>query len=305
MEADRTIARDLVAALVGTADFSLEQLPGGGNNRVFRVRFAGKVALLKEYFHHPGDPRDRLDAEFSFSKFAWDAGLRCLPEPLGADPSNHLGLYEFIEGRPVSKVTREDVQQALDFFCELNRRKDAAQGLPVASEACFSIAEHLQCVEWRVQRLAGVEDPVAARFVRDELTPQWRAIAGRAYDETPVERCVSPSDFGFHNALQEPPGRLRFIDFEYAGWDDPAKMVCDFFCQPARPVPHEFLEMFAAVVDPQRVARLLPVYQVKWCCIILNDFLPVESQRRQFSRSGTDKTRQLEKAKRMLKEVSS
>lgn len=305
METDRTIPRDLVAALVGTTDFSLEQLPGGANNRVFRVRLQEKSALLKEYFHHPGDPRDRLHAEFSFSKFAWDAGLRCLPEPLASDPSNHLGLYEFIEGRPVSEVTRDAVQQALDFFRELNRHKDAAQGLPVASEACFNIAEHLQCVEWRVQRLVSVEDAAATRFVRDELTPRWRAIAGRAYDETPVERCVSPSDFGFHNALLEATGRLRFIDFEYAGWDDPAKMVCDFFCQPARPVPREFLGMFESVADPKRVEQLMPVYQTKWCCIVLNDFLPVGGERRRFSQSGADKAKQLEKAKRMLKEIFS
>ena len=31
-------------------------------------------------------------------------------------------------------------------------------------------------------------------------------------------------------------GELCFLDFEYAGWDDPAKMVADFFCQPAVPV---------------------------------------------------------------------
>ena len=64
----------------------------------------------------------------------------------------------------------------------------------------------------------------------------------------PADRCVSPSDFGFHNALREPSGRLRFIDFEYAGWDDPAKLVCDFFCQPAVPAPAGAFDRFAAAV---------------------------------------------------------
>ena len=46
-------------------------------------------------------------------------------------------------------------------------------------------------------------------------------------------RCLSPSDFGFHNALLEATGKLRFVDFEYAGWDDPAKTGVRLFL-PAR-----------------------------------------------------------------------
>ena len=35
-------------------------------------------------------------------------------------------------------------------------------------------------------------------------------------------------------ALGQPLGVVEgFIDFEYAGWDDPSKLICDFFCQPA------------------------------------------------------------------------
>ena len=97
----------------------------------------------------------------------------------------------------------------------------------------------------------------------------------------------------FHNAILLKDGRFRFIDFEYAGWDDPAKTVCDFFCQPEIPVPIKYFPLFEASVlemspDPkklaQRIELLFPVYKIKWCCIILNDFLPVEGKRRQFAK---------------------
>ena len=58
------------------------------------------------------------------------------------------------------------------------------------------------------------------------------------------EKSLSPSDFGFHNMLIDKNGRLRFIDFEYAGWDDPAKIICDFFCQPKFPVPMNWMDSF-------------------------------------------------------------
>ena len=140
------------------------------------------------------------------------------------------------------------------------RRPHAAR-LPVASEACFSIAEHLGTVARRVDRLSDIADSDAAGFVRNERTSglaESAIVRAEASDnglslERPLDltaRCVSPSDFGFHNVLLESNGRLRFIDFEYAGWDDPSKLICDFFCQPAVPAPASSFERFARALSP-------------------------------------------------------
>lgn len=61
-------------------------------------------------------------------------------------------------------------------------------------------------------------------------------------------------------------------------------------------------------IHRQRMAILLPVYRVKWCCIILNNFLPVGSKRRNFARSadgGEDlKAAQLQKARCALQDLT-
>jgi hypothetical protein len=318
-----------------SGQFDLQRLPGGANNRVFRVESSRGLALLKVYFQHPKDPRDRLGAEFGFCRFAWDNGLRCLPEPLACDPASRLGLYEFIQGRKLAphEVAQPFVQQALSFYLELSRHKSlpSARELPNGSEACFTLSQHLHCVERRIQRLRTVDASLevgqqAVRFIEDELSEVWkriadstrrRAIEGMALaldNEIPeADRCISPSDFGFHNALLTEDGTLRFIDFEYAGWDDPAKLVCDFFCQPEVPVSMDYYEGFAETVatpltEPtmhlRRLGLLLPVYRIKWCCILLNDFLSVDEERRRFARSAEDpdtrKMEQLRKARHAL-----
>ena len=61
---------------------------------------------------------------------------------------------------------------------------------------------------------------------------------------SPDDCCLSPSDFGFHNALVDDDGQVTFLDFEYAGRDDPAKLVSDFFCQPEIPVPLDYHATF-------------------------------------------------------------
>jgi hypothetical protein len=193
--------------------------------------------------------------------------------------------------------------------------------LPLASEACFSVAEHLATVDRRIERLRKIapqssRHEAAMAFVGERLVPAWvalrekteRTVSGKDRTLARSERCISPSDFGFHNTIRSGDGHLRFFDFEYAGWDDPAKTICDFFCQPAVPVPNEWLpgvveRLRGAFGDDdlaERVALLLPLFQTKWCCIMLNDFLPAGNQRRAFSNPDVrDESRwdkQLEKA---------
>ncbi len=227
------------------------------------------------------------------------------------------------------------VDQAVAFFAGLNRHKldTAARQLPSGSEACFALSQHLACVERRMTRLQQLDDasPLgreADAWIQGKLDPAWQrvregvvrqaAACGLAID-APIadrDRCLSPSDFGFHNAILADDGRLRFVDFEYAGWDDPAKTVCDFLCQPKLPVPEAHAARFTqgvvsglsdAAAHYQRISLLLDVYRLKWCCIMLNEFLPVAGQRRNFARdAGSQEERkrtQLEKADRALQRI--
>ena len=320
-------------------DAVLDPLPGGANNRVYCVRSRGERLVLKRYFHDPADPRDRFGAEQAFYTLAWNRGLRCLPEPLGWDPVHRLGLFRFVPGPRLTadQVDAGRIAEALAFVAALNatRHTPDALALPVASEACFSLTEHLACLARRVERLLKLDvrsavDAQAAALVREELAPAWRqvrdtiaAVGTEALAEVLPHsaRCLSPSDFGFHNARLDPEGRLQFFDFEYAGWDDPAKLVCDFFCQPQVPVPPRYLDSFVAELDhalgghgepATRVRQLLPVYRLKWCCIRLNEFLPADRARRDFAGVAPTaaeiearKATQLEKARRALREVKS
>ena len=90
---------------------------------------------------------------------------------------------------------------------------------------------------------------------------------------------------------------LGFVDFEYAGVDDAAKMLCDFLCQPSLPVPAEFLkEMRPLFGGDARAGReiyaraedVLVLHRIKWCCILLNVFDTADAERRLFSGSAAE-----------------
>jgi hypothetical protein len=315
---------------------SLERLAGGKNNRVFRVALVeGPDVVLKSYFHDPRDSRDRLDAEWSFLSYALSRGVEVIPEPLASEPEAHAGLYSFLSGDKLDArtITAAHVDGAADFICTVNAAPRAIAALPLASEACLSLEQHIATVERRLARLVALDPDAphceeAGRLIARVLYPTWSrvragieegaSVAGLAL-AAPVgesDMIASPSDFGFHNALLGPDGVLRFLDFEYAGRDDPAKLVVDFYACPEIPTPQDTFDRFIDCLSASlqlspaaaiRARLLRDAYRVKWTCIILNDFLPSDGARRDFAISGDRAercARQLAKAEAKLGEIA-
>lgn len=317
MTADDADILAAAARLSAAAGFgpptALTPLAGGRNNRVFRIDYGGDrpLAALKRYFHSPADRRDRLGAEWALLTYAWQRGVCSVPRPLAAEPESHMALYAFVPGRKlqVGEIGAAEVAAAADFAIALNAAPRQFAGFAPGSEACFSLAEHLATVDRRIARLDGLDREAphaaeAARFVAQALAPAWRHAGARILEraralgsaaDAPIDAgavCLSPSDFGFHNAIRRPDGELVFLDFEYAGRDDPAKLVCDFFCQPEVPVPLDHWGTFCRRIveglglsadHGARFDLLLDAYRVKWICIILNDFVAADSARRSYA----------------------
>jgi len=291
------VASDLVKTLGYRCPVGVTPLPGGRNNQVWKVEGEGSRFLLKRYFWSQNDPRDRMGNEWAFLSYLRSIGCDDAPAPLAKSSAERSALLEYIEGLPVQDVTVRDIESASDFFLRINEGRERAGSLPLVSEGCLSLKEHLEVVSGRVNRVEAItpDDPehaVAVDFVKKAIIPLWHRIEKRIRscadrELTRVlpteERCLSPSDFGFHNALREADGRLRFLDFEYAGWDDPAKTIIDFCNQPDRILPDDLARAFrnrvvTAFPEPssmlRRIDLLEPLYQLKWACICLNGFLP-------------------------------
>ena len=329
---DKAIRELLSAAGLGH-EYSLQPLIGGANNRVYSIQMPKRRLVLKAYFYDPEGGRDRLESEFSFLQYLWKRGIRSVPEPLSSLPALQFALYEFVQGRKLlpHEVTGERVSEALEFILSANHGLEPPDytGLPLAYGACFTAATHIEQIESRVTRLltsitgSDRESIQAKRFVESTLLPAYDRFRRALLDELGSNAdnissgCLSPSDFGFHNALVGDEDKLLFIDFEDAGYDDPAKLVCDFFCRPALPAGEEHLRYFVDSICrafpedkllAKRISLLLPLYRIKWCCVLLNEFLPSEGKRSLFSRGdGADlvprRKRGLDKAERMLERL--
>lgn len=320
--------------LLGRPVLAAEPIGNGRNSRVFRIALApgGETdsVVLKFYRRDPGDGRDRLGVEFNALTFLWHNSVRVVPRAIVSDRERNCAIYEFIDGRSVAspEAAARDIAASVDFLANLRRLHgaDGSNALPAASEACFSIAEVMTSVRGRLARLqaAPAGDDESRRlqaWLAREFAPalagieRWiRSSAARwgVETESPLpqaSRTLSPSDFGFHNTVRRPNGELAFVDFEYFGWDDPAKTVVDYLLHPGMALSEtlkqqfarEFIAAFADVRLLAERARLVyPLFGLKWCLIILNDYLP----NRQGTASAAIRTAQFAKAEEMVARIT-
>ena len=283
---------------LGSSEKSLVQLQGGINNRVFRCGEGNNQWVIKGYLPLELNQRDRMQAEVDFLRYSAQVAPNFAPELIHFDPELRCVVLEHLEGKsfPEGVPPPEDaVNTAVEFFRRLNAETEAAK-LSIhmdAAESFLSLTEHLNNVHQRVGGMECNHLPATARteakrllaILQSELECIYENTTNRISSGEMVDlistdsRCVSPSDFGFHNAIQTSTG-LRFFDFEFAGWDDPAKTLVDFFLQPRSKITYDvakFFDIFDTNTSHAILSRaksLMPILRLKWLCIILSILCP-------------------------------
>jgi hypothetical protein len=274
-----------------SADIHVTQFPGGANNLVFGCAVGERKAVAKLY----PQAADRFRAEREFLTYADAVAPGFAPKLLDVDATQRLLVMEYLDGARFdagADITREDTARAARFLGRLNADLHRARGTITlgAAEGFLKLTQHVENVDQRMDDLAYAHLPAAfhapAQSLISAARKTWEAVksalqnglaAGDIADTLPDDqRCISPSDFGFHNAMRCQNG-IRFFDFEFAGWDDPAKAVADFFLQPRIMVSADFQPLMETAVGTcmpaaalkARIDALRPILHVKWITIVL------------------------------------
>ena len=327
-----TDIKSIAGRLLSVPVISSQRIGGGFNSRVYQIgtQDASKY-ILKFYQHANEDKRDRLNTEFSSLTFLWKNGVRSIPEPIAVAEDEKCAIYQFIEGEKIfsKEIQSRDIECAVAFLAELKSLRNNNGISSCASEAFFSAKEINENIQTRVNRLkknteTGAEYDALKDYLNNDFLPfgeiliQW---AKKKFSELDMsfagcinekERTLSPSDFGFHNALKDKTGRIVFLDFEHFGWDDPVKTISDFLLHPAMTLSRDIKQQFVTGVLKlfkecaqlkYRLKILYPFFGLKWCLIFLNEFIPEDLRRRHFAQTINKPNvhrQQLSKAQNML-----
>jgi hypothetical protein len=267
-----------------------QMLKGGINNKVVKLVTANGYCLIgKIYKRSLKDPRDRLMHETRFLNLLEKAGIDCVPRVLAVDESRGMAIHTEVKGR----IWPENIPVPSDIWQQFSRFLDQIQeaiflpeskDIPFAAEAAMSLQEHLGWVQqrrdlWRSRALNEDLSPKLKCYILEDLEKEYNEITEAViihpkfrYNIPFKQLILTPSDFGLHNALVTSQGTLNFIDFEYAGWDDPAKTNIDFTLQPryrvGRPQQIDCLKNKLDLTD-SRIRLIQKLLSLKWRYIIL------------------------------------
>lgn len=264
----------------------------GRNSKIYKVTFKGENLILKLY---KKDDRKRAEREIIFLNYLKQNKIKNIPYPIKWDISGNWALLTFIDGKSPKEVTKEVIDEAL-LFQEKIQHATKNSILPeflYASDSGLNIESHLKnafsrffmkydylknseksfkeittwCNKYLLKELKSISDD----FYNSELKTQLISLI--------QEKFLSPSDVGIHNMLINDNG-FFFLDFEYAGWDDPHKYLSDWILQPDNILSIDLIcEMikkmnnseYLPAVNLDILKFLLRIQRIKWCLIILNN----------------------------------
>ena len=272
---------------------SIEKLKGRGNSAIYKLHLsnANKSALkiYPEISYH-----DRLGSEFNSTKIFKELNINNVQRPISFDSSLGIATYEWIEGERISSYGIKELKAALSFLSILHQNSKAEQfnNFPMASDACTKGSD----IEIQIKRRLLQFDELSTKysdleqFLKNDFKPLFKEIISWSQASwpssssyiVPIEKnelILSPSDFGFHNALYSQNENLIFHDFEYFGWDDPVKLISDFSHNAAMNLTKEIEQLWFSEVSEiygkhllGRLSAAWPMYGLNWCLIILNEF---------------------------------
>lgn len=306
------------------------KLKGGRNNLIFRLIFdSSEDLVLKIYPQVDIIKKFRLNREWLFSKYLVKKGVNIIPNPILCSFEKSSAIFEYIPGKKLSskRINKTHIKLAADFIVQINKNISNEQPkLLNASEACFSLSEHIIIINKRISNIIKIlpKNKTNRDFnilVEEFLIPIWKKIKWQAknnafYKDKIVKKFISPSDFGFHNILYN-NNKLHFLDFEHAGYDDLSKLVNDFFLSPEIKIDEKYRSFFISEIQKGlgldddfkiRCEILKNICIIKWVCIILNNFSPEMDFRIRKAILGIRKQErqnlQIKKAYEMIKKIN-
>lgn len=305
-------------------------IKGRGNSRIYKLTgINSKKYALKMYPDRQLDSRPRLETEFLACKYFETIGFP-VAKAFEKNIEMNWAIYEWISGASINTPDLDFIDDAIKFMrslVEKSRSINEVNNFNEASEACLTGSEIVRQINSRFESLIQVDSIELTEYLETEYLPRLNCMIEQVKLQTngffdkkiPHKlQILSPSDFGAHNAIRSKSNQTIFIDFEYFGWDDPVKLVSDFYWHPGMNLSSELKERWLYCTKDMfkddttfelRLSAYLPLFALRWCLILLNEFLPDRLAQRMHARNQNSSdfksvlSNQLDKSKTLLNQV--
>lgn len=264
----------------------------GKNNRCFILK--EKKIFVKKFYNTSGDI-DRFNREIKFTKFLEKNNINLVPRIVENLKSKNIIKYELINGKIITNKAANDkkyLKKVFNFIDKINKLRFQKENFKYAKGFC----SNSKCFEQEISNKIKILEknkytPSSVKIIKDKFNKLKEAnYFKNNYKFKKKDSSLSPCDFTFNNILFNK--KVKFLDFEYSGIDDMAKLYAIFFLQPDHHIEIEIFEKninqlilkkFNNTRFRKNLFYLIPICYLRWSLILLNDFLKKDSGRRNFS----------------------
>jgi aminoglycoside phosphotransferase (APT) family kinase protein len=220
---------------------AIQRVRGGGNNAMYRMRLEGidyacKLCVV--------DERQRAQREYAALRLLDHAGLDIAPEPILIDESSAalpfpIVVYRWVNGQPLAcplnELQMSAILESIQAFHSRSRENCKDAGIRDAWFHWFSFDPYLDELSGFLLEyggwLADTDEDGKSLFARltrllescVETVSRSRVNPGR----DKIELRFAHVDPNLANAIWDGEERLRWVDWEYSGWGDPAMELAD------------------------------------------------------------------------------
>ena len=248
-------AREPGAEPTGQHGWQVQRVRLGMNNALYQVQRDRQAYAVKLCVD---DERRRAQREYGALCLLDDAGLEVAPQPLGLDESTTIVpypavVYRWLPGQPLSQATlaqeasgsrtlsQAQVAALLESLQHLHGvAYQEPAGLSEAWFHWFELQPYLaeldgflaQYRPWLYEETETGKQ-ICARLER--LVAACKQVAARspaAIDRASVPLRLCHVDPNPANAIWDEGGQVRWVDWEYSGWGDPALELAEFRWHP-------------------------------------------------------------------------
>ena len=261
-------------------------LKKGRNNKVSYLKINNSEFLIKKYKEEHLTKYTRDNTEYRFISYLKKKKIKNIPKIVQYNSKQKKILFKFINGKKIKSVSKNNLDSSIRFIKKINSKTTLKSfKFQYASDACKNYGDHFLCFENRYKNILKLNIKKKNQKVSNllnQINSEYKFLLKKynvkdgLYEKIPVKNLIlSPSDFGFHNSLLK-NNKLFFFDFEYAGWDDPIKLMCDFILNPDYKISCEneifFIKNFKKnfpKIDLNIYFIFKKIHFLKWICVIM------------------------------------
>ena len=244
----------------------------------------GEKVIHKKY---KDNDKERMEREINFLLEQEKNNSRNVPLLRETNREEGWITMTYLEGDKVTEMNKKTVRAIISFLKEININRINSK-LGYAKDAYLSKYDLKNDIKRRKERYECSKSKKVSiefdKWVKDKLIKQSRKELD-VIEETDfwdIQRnglIVTPSDIGPHNMIKN-EDKYYFIDFEYAGLDNPNKTILDLICQPNHNIGEELenyliKELGELVLDKDNewrkdLGKMKKIFIIKWCFIMMN-----------------------------------